>query len=205
MVFFGCCSITGRSSFSRASSASCPRPGRTLPPPSSSPPIALTIWTYRRTRSEGNARHRAVLVAIRLATLLVVLSCLFRPVLVVKAAVPQQNFLGVLIDDSRSMQIADVDGQARSAFVKQHFTSPDGDVLKTLSSRFVLRNFRFSSTAQRLASPTELAFYRRADEDRRGARRRAAGARRPAAGGPRARDRRRRHDRRRARRTRCWR
>ena len=39
--------------------------------------------------------------------LLLVLFCLFRPVLVVKAAVPQQNFLGVLIDDSRSMQIAD--------------------------------------------------------------------------------------------------
>ncbi len=78
--------------------------------------------------------------------------------LVVKAAVPQQNFLGVLVDDSRSMQIADVDGQARSAFVKQHFTSPEGDVLKTLSSRFVLRSFRFSSTAQRLAAPTELAF-----------------------------------------------
>ncbi len=78
--------------------------------------------------------------------------------LVVKAAVPQQNFLGVLVDDSRSMQIADVDGQPRSAFVKQHFASPEADVLKALSSRFVLRSFRFSSSAQRLASPAELAF-----------------------------------------------
>ena len=65
-----------------------------------------------------------MLAGIRLATLLLVLFCLFRPVLVVKAAVPQQNFLGVLVDDSRSMQIADVDGQPRSAFVKQHFFNP---------------------------------------------------------------------------------
>ena len=120
--------------------------------------IAITVLTYRRTRSQGPVRHRAVLVGIRLATLLLVLFCLFRPVLVVKAAVPQQNFLGVLVDDSRSMQITDVDNQPRSAFVKKHFASPDADVLKTLSSRFVLRSFRFSSSAQRLASPSELAF-----------------------------------------------
>ena len=65
--------------------------------------IGLTVLTYRRSKIQGNARHRAVLVAIRLATLGVVLLCLFRPVLIVKAAVPQQNFLGVLVDDSRSM------------------------------------------------------------------------------------------------------
>jgi len=120
--------------------------------------IAITVVTYRRTRSQGAAHHRAVLVGIRLVTLMLVLFCLFRPVLVVKAAVPQQNFLGVLVDDSRSMQIADVDGKARSAFATQHFASPDADVLKTLSSRFVLRSFRFSSSAQRLAAPSELAF-----------------------------------------------
>jgi uncharacterized membrane protein len=120
--------------------------------------IAITVVTYRRTRSQGPARHRAVLVGIRLATLMLVLFCLFRPVLVVKAAVPQQNFLGVLLDDSRSMQIADVDGKPRSAFATAHFASPEADVLKTLSSRFVLRNFRFSSSAQRLAAPSELAF-----------------------------------------------
>ncbi len=123
--------------------------------------IAITILTYRRTRIQGNVRHRAVLAGIRLATLLLVLFCLFRPVLVVKAAVPQQNFLGVLVDDSRSMQIADVNGQPRSAFVKQHFFNPaaaDAGVLKGLSSRFVLRSFRFSSSAARLGSPSELTF-----------------------------------------------
>jgi uncharacterized membrane protein len=56
------------------------------------------------------------------------------------------------------MQIADVDNQPRSTFVTQHFTGPEADVTKTLSSRFVLRTFRFSSTAQRLGSPAELTF-----------------------------------------------
>jgi uncharacterized membrane protein len=56
------------------------------------------------------------------------------------------------------MQIADVDGQARSAFVQKRFVGPEADMLKALSSRFVLRNFRFSSTAQRLGNASELTF-----------------------------------------------
>ena len=120
--------------------------------------VALTILTYRRTRHDGNVRHRVALTGIRLAILLLVLFCLFRPVLVVKAAVSQQNFLGVLVDDSRSMQIADVNGQPRSAFVGQHFVGPEADMLKTLSTRFVLRPFRFSSNAQRLGAPSELSY-----------------------------------------------
>ncbi len=119
---------------------------------------AITIMTYRRARTQSDAWHRLVLSGIRLAIFAVVLFCLFRPVLVVKAAVPQQNFLGVLLDDSRSMQIADVNGQPRSAFVKQNFAGTDAALMKTLSSRFVLRSFRFSSNAQRLASPSDLTF-----------------------------------------------
>ena len=70
--------------------------------------LAITVLTYRASRATSGTRQRLVLVTLRLATLLIVLFCLFRPVLVIKAAVPQQNFLGILMDDSRSMQIADV-------------------------------------------------------------------------------------------------
>jgi uncharacterized membrane protein len=120
--------------------------------------IIVTFVTYRRARANTNTRHRLVLAGIRLATLLLVLFCLFRPVLVVKAAVPQQNFLGILIDDSRSMQISDWNGQPRSAFVKQNFAAPDSPLMKALSSRFVVRTFRFSANAQRLGTTTDLTF-----------------------------------------------
>ena len=65
----------------------------------------LTVLAYRAGR--GRTRDRIALATIRVALLALILICLFRPLLVVKAAVPQQNFLGVLLDDSRSMQIAD--------------------------------------------------------------------------------------------------
>src|SRR5207344_817270 len=67
--------------------------------------VLLTLVTYRSVHRGGRLRDRAVLTGLRLAAIGIVLLCLFRPVLVVKAAVSQQNFLAVLIDDSRSMQI----------------------------------------------------------------------------------------------------
>jgi uncharacterized membrane protein len=116
------------------------------------------VATYRRVRVTGRVRDRLVLIALRLATLALVLVCLFRPVLVVRAAVSQQNFLAVLIDDSRSMQITDWGTEPRGAFVRQAFGSADVPMMKALADKFVLRTFRFSSVAARLGSANELSF-----------------------------------------------
>jgi len=121
--------------------------------------VILAVATYRRVGARGRLRDRVVLTALRIATLLLVLFCLLRPVLVVKAAVPQQNFLAVLLDDSRSMQIADWGTEPRGTFVKQQFGSKDAALIKSLSDRFILRTFRFSSSAARLGLPaTDLTF-----------------------------------------------
>ncbi len=120
--------------------------------------IAATFLTYRSAKSKSAARHRVVLAAMRTAILLLVLFCLFRPVLVVKAAVPQQNFLGVLIDDSRSMQITDWNQAPRANFARQEFATPEAALLKSLSDRFVIRTFKFSSTASRVGAPSDLTF-----------------------------------------------
>jgi len=101
-----------------------------------------------------------VLAGLRLAALAVIVFCLLRPALILKAAVPQQNFLGILIDDSRSMQIADRQGQPRSDFVQQQLVPSEVDppLLNALSQRFVLRFFRFSSSADRVASAGGLTY-----------------------------------------------
>ncbi|HUQ89323.1 MAG TPA: glutamine amidotransferase [Vicinamibacterales bacterium] len=116
----------------------------------------LTILAYRK--GHGRPAQRITLAAIRLAILAIILLCMFRPLLVVRAAVPQQNFLGVLLDDSRSMQIADVNGQARASFVKGEFGANDRGLLKALSDRFTVRTFRFSSAATRTTQESDLTF-----------------------------------------------
>ena len=116
----------------------------------------LTILAYRSGR--GRKRDRVALAGIRLAILAIILVCLFRPLLVVRAASPQQNFLGVLLDDSRSMQIADMDGQPRANYVKTEFAEHTRGILQALSSRFTVRTFRFSSAATRTTQGSDLTF-----------------------------------------------
>ena len=115
--------------------------------------VVLAVLSYRRRPSSP------LLLSIRIALIALLAFCLFRPVLIVKAAVAQQNFLAVLIDDSRSMQIDDSDeGQTRGEYARQQFGDRTAATLKRLSDKFVVRTFRFSSSAARLGSPAELTF-----------------------------------------------
>src|SRR5436305_12152303 len=69
---------------------------------------AVGVFALVSYRGVGKTRGRdlALLMALRIALLALVAFCLMRPALILKAAVPQQNFLGVLVGDSRSTQIA---------------------------------------------------------------------------------------------------
>ena len=121
--------------------------------------IAAAVLTYRRVRvNDGRLRDRVVLTTLRVTALAVVLFCLFRPTLVVRAAVAQQNVVAVLLDDSRSMQIPDQGEMPRAAWVRSQFGAADGPLLKSLSDRFLVRVFRFSSTTGRMRDVGELKF-----------------------------------------------
>ena len=118
----------------------------------------VTYRTYREVRANSRPVDRMVLTGIRLTILALVVLCLFRPVLVLSQVVAQQNFLGVLIDDSRSMEIADRDGETRADFVTQQFGGEESPLLTALADRFALRLFGFSSSTDRIESVDELVF-----------------------------------------------
>jgi uncharacterized membrane protein len=118
--------------------------------------VAVAI-SYRRSAADTTSRQRALLAALRLAAAALVLLSLCRPVLLVASVVPQQSFVGVVVDDSKSMRIAGDDGRPRSAFVESAF-GPGRPLMKRLQDRFKLRFFRFSSTAERVPSLSSLAF-----------------------------------------------
>jgi uncharacterized membrane protein len=119
--------------------------------------VAIAFVSYRVLRTRVQWRERATLAALRLIALAIVLFCIFRPVLVVKAAVAQQNVVGILIDDSRSMQLTDENG-SRGDLIRKTFANPDSPMMKALSDRFLIRTFRFSSATARLATAGDLTF-----------------------------------------------
>ena len=98
------------------------------------------------------------MAGLRVLLLGVLLFCLLQPSLILSTVVPQQNFVGILVDDSRSMSIADEAGRPRSDFVAQAFSPEESDLLRQLADRFTLRFFRFSSDAVRMDGPGELTY-----------------------------------------------
>ena len=115
------------------------------------------LWTYRQVAAL-QGRDRVVLLATRLGLFAVVLFGLLRPMLLLKVAVPQQNFVGILLDDSRSMQVADHNDKPRGSFTTDEFGSANAPLLAALGKRFNLRIFRFSSNAERLQYANDLKF-----------------------------------------------
>ena len=120
--------------------------------------VFVTLRTYAQVRGNSQPLDRTILTALRIAALSVLVFCLIRPVLVLSSVVPQENFLGVLIDDSRSMQIADIDETPRHAFVDSTFGDAESELLTALSDRFALRFFSFSSQTDRVGDVGDLDY-----------------------------------------------
>ena len=116
------------------------------------------IRGYAATRAGISARDRAILRGLRIAILFALVVFLLRPMLVVNAAVSQRNFVGVLIDDSRSMQIADQRGVSRADIVRATLADRQGALLASLRERFQVRLFGFGKSAERVDDPSSLTF-----------------------------------------------
>lgn len=116
--------------------------------------VLVVSVLYARVRTLA-PRDRIVLGTLRTLAVLVVLGCLLRPGLVIASAVPQRNVFAVLLDDSRSMRIRDVNDTTRMA-VAQRVFDDTSSLTQKLSERFALRRFRFGADASPLASARDL-------------------------------------------------
>lgn len=118
--------------------------------------ITLLALMLRGVQTATPRRDRLILGLLRGAVCVLLAVCLLRPVLLLSSAVPQRNVLGILLDDSRSMRLADLDGVARLDAVRRVFGDSAESLTRRLSERFVLRFFRFASDAGPLGSATGL-------------------------------------------------
>lgn len=100
---------------------------------------ALAFVEYRRPLSPLTRTRRAVLVALRVLTLLTIVLFLFRPAVVLPPATSLDASVAVLVDVSRSMRIADEDGRPR---VMRATTLLKNELLPGLSRRFAVELYR---------------------------------------------------------------
>jgi uncharacterized membrane protein len=116
--------------------------------------VGLAVLAARRLQGPSR-RERWTLGTLRALALLLVVACLLRPAIIVSRAVDQRNVLAILLDDSRSMRIADADDARRIDAVAATFGDSTA-LVRQLGERFALRFFRFSGATSPLAAASAL-------------------------------------------------
>lgn len=126
--------------------------------------VAAGYWRLRRAGAArglaprpGAARASALLALLRLGAVGLLALCLLRPVLVLASAVPGRNTVAVLVDDSRSMRVADQDGRPRGEWAARSLGA-GSPLLAALERQFTVRLYRFSRQAERVPGAASLAF-----------------------------------------------
>ena len=118
--------------------------------------VAAAVAAYFAYRKVARDKYSAGLVALRALTFTMLAFLFLRPVLEIKSVLPQESYIAVVIDNSKSMTIKD-DGQvSRSEQLRKQFEATN--LIKRLQDKFKVRIYRFDNTAQRIERPDELNF-----------------------------------------------
>ncbi len=112
--------------------------------------LGWLVW--RRRLGTGSMLRSAAVWTLQTAFLALLLMMLWQPALSVATLKPQQNIVAVLVDDSRSMAIAD-DGTPR---ITEAVQTLDSGVLDALRKRFQVRLYRVGDTTARIDKPDQL-------------------------------------------------
>ena len=128
--------------------------------------LVFAAFTYRRLRpgtGVGRARYRWLPPTLRSLAIAVLVLCLLQPALVLSTVVPQESFVGLLIDDSGSMAMPDEDAAqdgTRGGAVREALSGAPGSLLQLLEERFQVRQLAFGRGAERIESIDQLRFDR---------------------------------------------
>jgi len=115
--------------------------------------ILVAYFLYRRTAGALPKYSGFLLSSFRAFALLFLLLIFLQPVLILRSAIPQQSFLAVAYDTSKSMEIQDgSEGKSRLETAKSLLQPESNKLLNELEKKFKVRMFRFSGTAERVAA-----------------------------------------------------
>jgi len=112
----------------------------------------LLFWHVRRNHGMLSGLRPLAIWGLESCMVALILLLLWHPALSVATLKPQQNVVAVLVDDSRSMSIADASG-TREAAAKAVL---DGGLLKSLGEKFQVRLYRFGKEPERIQKTAQL-------------------------------------------------
>jgi uncharacterized membrane protein len=114
----------------------------------------LMRWRLLRATPELRSWRGWLIWGLQSALVALVLLLLWQPAMMVSELNSQQNIIAVVVDDSRSMRIADSDGKTREAAA---LAALSDSVLAGLQKRFQTRVYRLGRELTRVDGPQEIA------------------------------------------------
>lgn len=117
--------------------------------------VGLIYFLYFRGTIKLDSWPRIGLASLRVALIAFLALLLMRPALVVSSVIPKANYIAVLGDDSRSMQLNDENGMTRNQAVKD-LLNTNSAFSKGLDVKFKTNYFKFSSDLTKLTDPNQL-------------------------------------------------
>ena len=114
--------------------------------------IVATIWAYRSTQGRIRRGFRGFLIFLRTVALCLLAFCLLKPFLTIYQSNPDDSYLLVMVDRSKSMQITDsIDSAPRLRRVNDLLFAENEGLLEKLNTKFKVRLFAFDTTAKRIS------------------------------------------------------
>src|SRR5215469_5892188 len=111
-------------------------------------------WRLGRSETKLSGLQVGAIWATQSALLALLLLLLWQPAVIVGELGSHQNIIAIVVDDSRSMGIADSDGKTREAAA---IAALDGGVLAGLRQRFQTRIYRLGREITPVDSPHDIA------------------------------------------------
>lgn len=113
--------------------------------------IVATIGAYRSTQGRIRRGFRGFLIFLRTVALCLLAFCLLKPFLTIYQSNPDDSYLLVMVDRSKSMQITDsIDSAPRLRRVNDLLFAENEGLLEKLNTKFKVRLFAFDTTAKRI-------------------------------------------------------
>ena len=114
--------------------------------------VVVTIWAYRSTQGRIRRGFRGFLIFLRAIVLCLIAFCLLKPFLTIYQSNPDDSYLLVMVDRSKSMQITDsTDSAPRLRRVNDLLFAENEGLLEKLNTKFKVRLFAFDTTAKRIS------------------------------------------------------
>jgi hypothetical protein len=112
--------------------------------------VTVIIFAYRRTGKPLSRRLSATLITLRVVSVGLLLICLLEPTLIAREEVHRKANLLVLVDDSQSISLTDVDRRTgisvpRIDAVKEALVYREKGAMTDLADRFDIQFYQFSS------------------------------------------------------------